>query len=201
MLNMDLCCDELNVNSIAILIKNGGIIIFPTGTIYGIGCSPWNSTAIKQIYQIKKRQKNKFFPVLAYYYKEIYKIASINKIEDKVMRFFPGQITIILKIKNDKLKKILKLNNKIAIRIPNNRCILKLLKKCKLLIGTSANISGEDSFVDPLQCKKKIQKYDAFIDGGKEITNKASTIIEVINNKIRIIREGSITKHEIEKII
>ena len=202
MLKIDTCCNELNIKSITTIVKNGGVIIFPTDTIYGIGCDPYNSKAVERIYKIKKRQKNKLLPILVYSYNEISKLAIINKAEDKIIRkFFPGQITLILNIKDNKIKKMLKLDNKIAIRIPNNKCILKLLKECKLLVGTSANISGENSFIDPIECKKKIQRYDVFIDGGKGTINKGSTIIEVVNNKIIVIRDGEITRHELEKII
>ena len=71
------------------------------------------------------------------------------------------------------------------------------MKKCNFLVGTSANISGHLSFTNPDECFKNIQKYDVFVDGGI-ITSKAeSTIIEIENEQIKIIREGSLSQEEI----
>ena len=89
------------------------------------------------------------------------------------------------------------LENKIAIRVPDHKCTLELLKKCNYLVGTSANISGDLPYTNPKECLKKMQDYDVFVDGGMITSNGESTIIEIENEEIKIIREGSLTKEEI----
>ena len=89
-----------------------------------------------------------------------------------------------------KLKESLKLQNKIAVRIPDSKCTLKLLEKCKLLVGTSANISGNLSHTNPDECIKNIKNYDVFLNGGTITSKGESTIIEIENEEIKIIREG-----------
>jgi len=92
-------------------------------------------------------------------------------------------------------------NGKLAVRVPNNECILSILKQCKLIIGTSANISGEEPILNSNECKIKLPKIDILVDSG-EITNSGqSTIIDFVENGFRIIREGSISKVEIENAL
>ncbi len=191
-------CDKEGIEKAAEIINRGGIAIFPTDTVYGIGCNPYNIESVKKIYNIKSRDISKPFPILAYSKKTVEKIAFFDEFSKKIAeRFWPGPLTIILKSIDENLKKSLNVTNKIAIRVPNHKCTLELLKKCSFLVGTSANISGQSSFTNPNECFRNIEKYDIFIDGGT-ITSKAeSTIIEIENEKIKIIREGSLSKEEI----
>ena len=183
-------------------IKNGNIIIFPTDTVYGIGCDPFNADAIEKIYQIKNRQTNKFLPVLGYSKEVLSEIVEFSEEHEKIIsKFWPGPLTIITKITDERIKKSLKLNDKIAVRVPKNDCTLEILKKCKFLIGTSANISGQDSFVDPQKCFEQFQNIPIFVDGGKIISSGASTIIELENNEVKVIREGEISKQEIIEVL
>ena len=191
-------CDKEGIEKAAEIINRGGIAIFPTDTVYGIGCNPYNIESVKKIYNIKSRDTSKPFPILAYSKKTVEKIAFFDEFSKKIAeRFWPGPLTIILKSTDENLKKSLNVTNKIAIRVPNHKCTLELLKKCNFLVGTSANISGQSSFTNPNECFRNIEKYDIFVDGGT-ITSKAeSTIIEIENEKIKIIREGSLSKEEI----
>ena len=95
------------------------------------------------------------------------------------------------------LAKSLNLDNKIAVRIPDSKCTLKLLEKCGLLVGTSANISGSPPFTDPKECLKNITNYDVFLNGGTITSKGESTIIEIENEEIKIIRKGVLKKEEI----
>ena len=101
-----------------------------------------------------------------------------------------------MKLKDEKIKKSLNLGDKIAVRVPDNQCILSILKECKLLVGTSANISGTLPFTDPNECAKNISGYDVFIDGGKISSTGESTVVE-IGDDLKILREGSVSKQEI----
>ena len=126
------------------------------------------------------------------------KIAQFDQLTKKIVKkFWPGPLTIILKVTDEKIKKSLNLENKIAIRVPDHKCTLELLKKCNYLVGTSANISGDLPYTNPKECLKKMQDYDVFVDGGMITSNGESTIIEIENGEIKIIREGSLTKEEI----
>jgi len=179
-------------------IRKGGIVIFPTDTVYGIGCDPYDAKAIKKIYEIKKRNSDKLFPILGFSKNILSKIVLFDKKSNEIAeKFWPGTITLVLPLKDEKLKKSMNLENKIAVRVPNNQCVLALLERCGLLIGTSANISDSGSITDPDECAKRITGYDVLLDGGKIAANFESTIIEIKENEIQIHREGSVSRAEI----
>jgi L-threonylcarbamoyladenylate synthase len=198
---LKISCNNLDIQKTVQIINKGGIVIFPTDTVYGIGCDPYNQKGVLSLYKIKKREKTKPFPVIGYSKKELEKIAEFdNKAEKIAEMFWPGPITLILKIKDENIKKSLGLGKKIAVRVPDNQCILSLLKECKLLVATSANISGNTSPVDPNDCERNLNGYDLLIDGGILSDGGESTIVEIDEGEVRIVRNGSISKEELKKI-
>ena len=198
---MRISCNNVGIQKAAQIINKGGIVIFPTDTVYGIGCDPYNQKAVLSLYKIKKREKTKPLPVIGYSKKELEKIAEFNDKAEKIAEiFWPGAITLILKVKDENIKKSLGLGKKIAVRVPNNQCVLSLLKECKLLVATSANISGTTSLTDPNDCKRDLNGYDLLIDGGILSDNGESTIVEIDGNKIKIVRSGSVSEEELKKL-
>jgi L-threonylcarbamoyladenylate synthase len=191
-------CDDEGIEKTFQVIKKGGIVVFPTDTVYGIGCNPYNANAVEKIYEIKSREKIKSLPVLAYSLDTVKEIARIDTFTEKIIKkYWPGPLTLILELTDKKLKKSLNLDNKIAVRIPDSKCTLKLLEKCGLLVGTSANISGSSPSTDPKECLKNITNYDVFLNGGTITSKGESTIIEIENEQIKIIRKGVLKKEEI----
>ena len=191
-------CDSSGIKVAAKSIQTGGIVVYPTDTVYGIGCDPYNSDAINRIYEIKKRDKTKLFPILGYSKQVLENIVEFNEMADTIAKkFWPGQLTIILPIKDEKLQGDTNNVQSIGVRVPNNRCVLSLLKECKLIIGTSANISGKETITDPNKFDEFNQDFDIFLDGGKIQSSGASTIIEIKNDELKIIRKGSISEHEL----
>jgi len=182
-------------------IQNGGIVVFPTDTVYGIGCDPYKIKSVEKIYTIKKRESTKFFPILGFSKNELEKIVEFDhKSSILAEKLWPGAITLVLKIKDEKIRNNLGLQNKIGVRVPNDKCILKILKKCKLLIGTSANISGSTPFFDPQKCFENVSGYDVFVDGGKIPSKNESTVVEIENGELKIIREGNVTTEKIMEL-
>lgn len=201
MKTMRVSCDSKGVNTAIKTLRSGGIVIFPTDTVYGVGCDPYNKNAIKSLYKIKKRNTSKLFPILGFSKKELSKIAVFDEMANKISeKFWPGQITLILPLKDKKLKQSLNLDKKIAVRVPKNSCTLSILKECKLIVGTSANISGSQSFRDPEECIRNISGYDLFVDGGIISNSRESTIVEIDNDDLRVLRTGIISKAEIMEL-
>ena len=195
---MKVNCNSKAIEKVNEIIKVGGIVVFPTDTVYGIGCDPYNKKSVEKIYEIKSRDIGKSVPILTYSIETASKICHIDEFTKKIVeKFWPGPLTIILKLTDTNLKKSLNLNDKIAVRVPNHKCTLDLLKKCNFLVGTSANISGHSPYTDPDECFKNLQGYDIFVDGGTITSKAVSTIIEIENEKIKIIREGYLTEKEI----
>ena len=198
---MKISCNDEGVQKAASAINDGAVIVFPTDTVYGLGCNPYNHDSVLSLYEIKKREKTKPFPVLGYSKEELEKIAEFSPLEEKIAeKLWPGAITLILKVKDREIQKSLSLGEKIAVRVPNNKCALALLKECKLLVGTSANISDARPFSDPKECSENLTGYDLFIDGGIISSKGESTIVEIENNDVKILRKGSISEEMIKEL-
>ena len=130
------------------------------------------------------------------------KIVEFDKDSKKIAeKFWPGPLTLILKLIDENIKASLNVGEKIAIRVPNYQCTLDILKNCNFIVGTSANISGSSSFKDPKECYQSIHNYDLFVDGGKITSSGESTIIEFVKGKLKIHREGVLTQKEILEIL
>lgn len=198
---MKLKCSHYSANTAIKTIKNGGVVIFPTDTVYGIGCDPYNKSSIQRIFKIKKRESEKKLPVLGYSKKTLDEIVIFDENSEKLaQQFWPGPLTLILKIKDERIKKSMGLKEKIAVRVPNNKWALEILKKCNLLIGTSANISGKKPVNDPKEISEEID-YDILLDGGVIASKGESTVIEFKNGEMVIHREGVLTRKDILQLL
>ncbi len=194
-------CDPQGINKVIKIIKNGGVVVFPTDTVYGVGADPFNKKAVDTIYKIKNRNPTKHLPILGYSKEEISKIAVFDNLSSKIAdHFWPGPITLILKLKNQELKKSMGLNDKVAVRVPNNECVLSVLKECKFLVGTSANVAGEKALIFPDEHSANLVGIDIILDGGKISESGESTILEVREGNIEVLRKGKISLREIEEI-
>ena len=186
------------------IIKEGGIVIFPTETVYGIGTNGLNKEAIKKLYEVKQRPLNKPISLLVSNIEMVNQVAkNISKLEYKIMQnFFPGPLTIILE-KKDIVPDILTANtNTVGIRMPSGEIARKLIEYAGVPIATpSANISGKPSGTNIKDIQKDFDgKVDCFIDNGESKLGIPSTIIRVINDEVHILRQGSISMEQIKAI-
>ena len=187
------------------LIKQGKIVVFPTETVYGIGTNGLNEQAVKKLYEVKQRPLNKPISLLVSNMEMVNEIAKdITKIEYKIMeKFFPGPLTIILKKKDIVPDIVTAGQDTVGIRMPSGEIARKLVEMAGLPIAApSANITGEPSGTNLQEIKKHFKKdVDFFIDGGNSEIGIASTIVQVVDGEIKILRQGSITLEQIEKEI
>lgn len=197
--------DYKKLEEVANLIKKGKIVIFPTETVYGIGTNGFDENAIKTLYNVKQRPLTKPINLLVSDIKMVEEVAeNISDIEYKLMNaFFPGPFTIILK-KKDIVPNILTANgNTVGVRMPEGEIARKLVEYAKVPIAApSANISGKPSGTNLENIVKDFEnKVECFIDGGESKLGVASTIVKVIDGVPHILRLGSISEKNIEKIV
>lgn len=204
-LNINNSKDYQKLRYSAEIIKNGGIVVFPTETVYGIGTNGLDKEAVERLYKIKERPLNKPISLLVSDYEMIEKVAKdISEIEYKIMKkFFPGPLTIILNKKDIVPDIVTSGGSTVGIRMPEEEITRKLIEYAGVPIAApSANISGKPSGIDLQEIIKEFgDKVDYYIDGGKSKIGIGSTIVKVENNTIKILREGSISKKEIEDLI
>lgn len=198
--------NEYELNEVIDILKNNGIIIFPTETVYGIGGNALSNKVIDKIYQAKNRPREKAVNIMVSDINQIKKYAEItSELEEKIIKnCMPGPITLILNKKGNFGESFTQDDNTIGVRIPDNKIINSILNKIDFpIIAPSANISGEPSGINVDDVIEDFKdSVDAIIDGGKANLGLSSTIIQVVNNEIKILRQGKITKEDIlEKII
>lgn len=186
------------------IIKDGGLVIFPTETVYGIGANALDKDAVEKIYKVKKRKKINPINLLVCDIKMIEDVAKdITDIEYKLIeKFFPGPLTIILNKKECVPDIVTAGNNTVGIRMPSNKIALDLIKLSGVPIAApSANISGKLSGTDIEDIKEDFDgKVNLIIDGGQSKIGIESTIVKVIDNVIHILRPGAITRENLESI-
>lgn len=187
------------------IIKNGGLVIFPTETVYGIGTNALDSKAVKKLYEVKKRTYEKPISLLVNSIEMIENIAKdITELEYELIKnFFPGPLTIILK-KKENISNIVTANKEtVGVRMPQNDIALKLIEYAGVPIATpSANISGKPSGTNIKDIMRDFEeKVEYFIDNGPSKIGQSSTIVQIIDETPYILRKGAISELEIKKVI
>lgn len=187
------------------IIKNGGIVVFPTETVYGIGANALNAEAVKKIYEIKKRPLSKPITLLVNSIDMIERVAKdITPFEYAIIKkFFPGPLTIILQKKDVIPDIVTSGGSTVGIRMPANEIALELINRAGVPLATpSANISDKPSKTNIKDVMSDFPEgVDCFIDGGKSKIGVASTIVQVIDGVPHILRQGTITEEQINKLI
>jgi L-threonylcarbamoyladenylate synthase len=184
------------------ILKKGGVIAFPTDTVYGLGADAFNSTAVERIYEIKDRSKSHRFPLLVADVKQLAALAEpIPELAwFLAAQFWPGGITLVLS-KRDSLPAHLASGSTIAVRIPNHPTSLTLLELlAKPLIGTSANISGQPPALTADEVRQQLAgRIDLIIDGGRCPGGKQSTVLDITREPPVVLRQGIVPSHEIDR--
>lgn len=184
---------ERLIKRAADILKTGGVISYPTDTIYGIGCDIYNKKALEKIYLMKGRDKRKPMSFVCSDLSHISQFAKVSNSAYRIMkRCLPGPYTFILEASSEVPKMLMPKRKTVGIRIPDNEITLSLVRELgNPLISTSANITGEDVISDPIEIDLYLGKFlDATIDGGI-LSGDASTIIDLTGNVPSLIREGA----------
>ena len=175
------------------MLKDGKIIVYPTDTIYGIGCDILNKKSIELIQKIKDRKKPKPLSIICSDLKDISRWAIISNSQYKILKkYLPGPFTFILKASSDAPKILQDPKRKtIGIRIPKNKICEELTKKLgNPIITTSVNLAGEKYYISPDDIKRDwYGRVDLILDAG-ELNNDPSTIVSLIDDNIEILRQG-----------
>jgi len=184
------------------ILQKGGVIAFPTDTVYGLGADAINATAVERIYEVKNRPKHQQLPLL------IADVERLITLADPIpeiawflaRRFWPGGLTLVLP-KTNSLPVYLAPGPTIAVRIPNHPVCLALIQHLgNPLIGTSANISGQPAALTAEEVGQQLGgKIDFIINGGKCPGGKESTVVDVTRESPIILRQGIIPSEEIDR--
>jgi len=184
------------------VLKAGGLVVFPTDTLYGLGADANNPQAIRSIYTAKDRTIEKAIPVLIGDFTQLYLVTEQLDARVKILTdvFWPGALTLILRKKTG-LPEELSQSDTLGLRMPAHPFALALLQLSGPLAVSSANISGAENPINAEQVLQQLNgRIDLIIDGGDIPIGKASTVVDCTGSELVCLREGPIDFREIQQV-
>ena len=207
-LNVDLKGDfsEAIAETIAVL-KSGGVVVYPTDTLYALGANAMDSQSIERVFKIKDRAREKPLPLAVRNVKWAKELAFIYRKEEKILNsVWPGAVTVVLPKRSIVPEVIAAGKSSVALRVPNHPFVDKLLGRFGYPItSTSANISGEESprkisdIIDMFE--GNYYKPDLIIDAGDLPESEPSTILDLTSDKPKILRVGPVKPETLRKLL
>jgi len=194
---------ENDAEEIADMIENGELIVYPSETVYGIGANIFDEAAIKKLFIAKHRP---FDMPLSVGVADKEMACAIAEIDDNASKlidaFMPGPLTIIVK-KKDIVPDIVTSNShKVGIRIPDHPVAQRIIRSTGPIVATSANLHSKPDAVRMEEAKEQLgDTVSAYIDSGPCTLGEPSTIIWLMGGEVEIIRQGAITKEQIEEVL
>lgn len=185
------------------ILENGGAVILPTETVYGLFAQAMNEDAVNRVYQLKQRPRDKAMNLNVSNLNDIYFFSQNTPffLEKLYNRFMPGPLTIILKA-NEKVPFWVNSGlDTVGFRLPNHEKTLRLISETGPLIGPSANISGNESGKKFSDIQVQFSVDLPGIEDDQALTGIDSTILDLSGQKARILRQGAISREEIQKAI
>ncbi|HEX9777671.1 MAG TPA: L-threonylcarbamoyladenylate synthase [Geopsychrobacteraceae bacterium] len=184
---------ERLIKQVVDCLKRGGVIVYPTDTIYGLGCDIFNRKGIKKIYQIKQREARKPFSFICSDLAEVANYAQISNFAFKIMkRYLPGQFTFVVEATRIVPDALITKQKTVGIRIPANPIVQAIVRELgHPLVTTSANLSGAETPQDPQEIENELGRMvDMVVDGGI-LMSEGSSVISLLDDRIEILRQGS----------
>ena len=186
------------------ILKKGGIVAFPTDTVYGLGADLLNEQAIDRIYKVKKRPPNLPLPLLLAEKSDLLKVASVvpEIAWQLAERFLPGGLTLVLRKSPWVPSAVTAGGDTIAVRIPDHPVPIALIRGLGTpIVGTSANLSGRSSPVTAEEVRQQLgDEVDLIIDGGRCPGGTESTVLDLSSKVPALIRAGAIPRAELAKL-
>ena len=186
-------------------LKRGDVIAFPTETLYGLGADALNPAAVEKVFQLKCRDAANPIPVLIADREMLVNLVSEIPLlaENLIARFWPGPLTIVLPARRDIPRPLVNATGGIGVRISGQPIAAELIRALgRPLTATSANPSGKPPARTAQAAKEYFSRQlDIFIDGGTLTSRTGSTVVELVEDSIRIIREGEIDRSQIADVL
>jgi len=184
-------------------VRRGGLVVYPTDTVYGLGCDPFNEDAVRKVFEAKRRERRPL-PVLGSTLSDLDSVCIMNQDTASLAHlFWPGPVSIILP-KHPQLPSIVTAGiEEVAVRIPASLAATELMRLIPgPLVGTSANISGQPSPSSLDEVPQEIlEASDVCIDGGRTRHGLPSTVIKPAGKTITVTRRGAMSAGEIASMI
>ena len=187
--------DKKSIADAAKIVREGGLVVFPTETVYGIAANLLDEKAVERLYRVKARPEGKPFTVHISDLKMIrdMRCAITGTAEKLIIEFWPGPLTIILKTEK---------GQKRGFRMPANKIALELIRASGVpVIAPSANLSGKSAPTTAEEAMVDLEeKVDMVIDGGRTKVGLESTVVDLTVEPFKVLRAGAIKEEELSKV-
>ncbi|HEM5042272.1 TPA: threonylcarbamoyl-AMP synthase [Streptococcus suis] len=193
----------MTMDKLRTILENGGAVVLPTETVYGLFAQALNEDAVNRVYQLKQRPRDKAMNLNVSNLNDIYFFSQNTPffLEKLYNRFMPGPLTIILKANENVPFWVNSGLDTVGFRLPNHEQTLRLVSETGPLIGPSANISGNESGKKFSDIQAQFSVDLPGIEDDQALTGIDSTILDLSGQKARILRQGAISREEIQKAI
>lgn len=186
------------------VLERGGVVAFPTDTVYGVGAGASLQSAVERVYQVKERPRSMALPLLLAHTSQLSEIAEPVPPVAWLLarRFWPGALTIVLPQSIAVPDIVTAGGDTVAVRIPAHPVPVALVEGLGMpIVGTSANLSGQPSPLTADEVRAQLgDRVDLVIDGGRCPGGKESTIVDVTRGTPEVLREGAISKQELRQV-
>ena len=192
-----------DIEEAAKLILEGGLIAYPTDTVYALGCNPFDAETVDRLVKAKDRIKGSL-PILVSSLKDAERLGEIIGLAATLANgFWPGPLTLVVRPRRNFPARITGDTLLVGLRIPNHGKARRLIKECGgALIGTSANISGRPSLRTAEEVLRELEgRVDLVVDGGPTSLGRESTVVRVLEDEITVLRDGAISRDDILKTL
>lgn len=185
------------------ILENGGAVVLPTETVYGLFAQALNEEAVNHVYQLKQRPRDKAMNLNVSNLNDIYFFSQNppHYLEKLYNRFMPGPLTIILKANENVPFWVNSGLDSVGFRLPKHEKTLRLISETGPLIGPSANVSGQESGKEFTKLLSQFSEKLEGIADDEALTGIDSTILDLSGLKARILRQGSISREEIQAAV
>jgi L-threonylcarbamoyladenylate synthase len=188
-------------DAVASVVGRGGVVIFPTDTVYGIGCDPVRAESVERIYALKSRPRSKPLALHFATVAELLEYAPGNTLAAALAdAFLPGPLTVIVARPSYVGPFVTAGLPSVGLRVPKHSLCQAILERSGPLAATSANVSGEPAFVGK-GFVRDLPPADLRVDDGPTPLGVESTVVDVTGNETRLVREGAISVGMLERVV
>lgn len=186
------------------VLRDGGLVCYPTDTVYGIGAAAGDDAAVRRLFAVKGRSPDKPLPLLLADVSDAARVAEVTPLAKALAgRFWPGALTIVMRKAVSYRSLALAGGDTVALRVPDHELVRRIVRTLgEPITGTSANRAGTRAPISAAEVAFQMgEMVELIIDGGQSRTRLESTVIDITRDKPEIVREGAVSRGEVEEAL
>ena len=196
--------DDASGDEAVRVLRDGGLVCYPTDTVYGIGAAAGDDAAVRRLFAVKGRPPDKPLPLLLADVSDAARVAEVTPLAKALAtRFWPGALTIVMRKATSYRSLALAGGDTVALRVPDHGLVRRIVRALgEPITGTSANRTGRRAPISAAEVAFQMgEMVELIIDGGQPRMRLESTVIDITHDKPEIVREGAVSRGEVEKAL